>query len=186
MHLKKLIKKGLAAVGLVHPSLGIKISQDEKARIILEHKTPALKTFVETGTSQAWMVERMKDVFEKIYSIELDDSLYAKARAMFAENEKIVLLHGDSAEEIKKVLAEVREPALFWLDAHPEGPINASNSPFIAELEAVFSHPIKSHTILIDDARHFDRKSISKVKKLARAHGYRFKLENGIFRLYGA
>lgn len=183
MQIKHLIKKILAAVGLYHPSLGIKINPEEKASILLQHQTPNIKIFVETGTEEGWMIEKMSGYFEKIYSIELDISLYNQVRERFKGQGNIKLLRGDSAVEIERVLEELKEPALFWLDAHAGGAITTANAPIISELEAIFAHSVKGHLILIDDARHFDRKTIRVIKKMALSHRYTFCIEDGIFRL---
>lgn len=183
--IKNRIKRLLAAVNLQHPSLGVKISQDEKASIILGHTIQGFGTFVETGTKEGWMIEMVANRFEKIYSIELDESLYQRAREHFKNEKHIKLLHGDSAIEIRKILSEINEPTLFWLDAHNSGMITAGNSPIIRELEAIFTHPIKNHTVLIDDARHFDLKTISEMRKMSKMNNYTFAIENGIFRLHG-
>lgn len=173
------VKKVLAHMGLMHPSLGIKIGGDEKVRILLVHRGKA-RIFIETGTSLGNTVEALKNNFERIYSIEFDRQLYEKAKDRFPDTH-ISVLHGDSAVELKKVLSEISEPALIWLDAHDSGEINASNSPVIGELEAIFSHPTKKHTILIDDARHFDRVLIKKMNEMARYNDYTCVIKNGIF-----
>ena len=183
--MKRFIKKLLARVGLLHPALGIKINPEQKAAIILEHKTPYLKIFAETGTHEGWMINRVGNRFEKVYSIELDEGLYRRALKRFQGRGHIQLLHGDSALEIKKVLAEINEPALFWLDAHGSGAIAAANAPIINELEEIFAHSVKGHCILIDDARHFDRKTIRMINRMTKSHNYTFAIEHGIFRLHG-
>jgi hypothetical protein len=56
------------------------------------------------------------------------------------------------------VLAGLREPALFWLDAHYCGPGSARgplDSPIARELEALEAHPVRGHVVLIDDMRYF-------------------------------
>lgn len=181
---KYFIKKLLASAGLMHPALGIKISPEEKTAVLLAHKTPALNVFVETGTEHGGMIERLHDHFREIYSIELDENLYQKALGRFRGRGTIKLLQGDSAVEIKKVLAELRDPALFWLDAHGSGEITGENSPILKEVEAIFSHSFKGkHVIVIDDARHFDTETIFALKSLAKKNGYRFVIKDGIFRL---
>ncbi|MBI2810892.1 MAG: hypothetical protein HYX67_08705, partial [Candidatus Melainabacteria bacterium] len=47
-------------------------------------------------------------------------------------------------------------PATFWLDGHYSGPGTAmgnSNTPLLEELKHIAQHPIKTHTLLIDDIR---------------------------------
>ena len=150
---------------------------------LLQYKTKDINIFVETGTSEGDTIADLANYFQKIYSIELDHNLYTKAVERFRSNTNIKLLEGDSSVEIKKVLLELKEPALFWLDAHASGTITTSNSPIIGELESIFALMVKGGVILIDDARHFDRKTIRKIKKIVKVHNYNFVIENGIFRL---
>jgi hypothetical protein len=54
------------------------------------------------------------------------------------------------------VIKEINEPITFWLDGHYSGgnlPTGKYLSPLIQELDAIKQHPIKVHTILIDDIR---------------------------------
>ena len=48
-----------------------------------------LKIFVETGTHRGDMVEAMKPLFHKIYSIELGDTLFAEAKHRFKRDSHI-------------------------------------------------------------------------------------------------
>lgn len=178
---KKTLKRILASVGLYHPSLGIKISSKAKTAMILKYKTPALDTLVETGTQFGITIDLIGSEFEKVFSIELDETHYKHACERYAGNERIVLLHGDSAVEIQTVLSQIMKPAMFWLDAHPTGEITPENSPVMKELEAIFTHNIKKHVILVDDARKFDVRIIARIKELARTHGYSCKIEEGLF-----
>lgn len=184
---KQIVKEILAFFGLYNISSGVKISGEEKAAIILEHKTPELKIFVETGTRHGDMIEMVGSHFEKTYSIELDPELYRKARERFDGRGDVTLIEGDSGEAISTVLAEIHEPALFWLDAHGNTvPVDGPNpAPIKKELEAIFAHPVTGHVILIDDARHFDTRGISIIRRLAEAHNQSFTAKDGIFRIYG-
>ncbi len=130
-------------------------------------KQLALKTFasrfrlgvlVETGTYQGDMVRALAGVFDRIYSIELDAGLCRQAQTRFRRQRHIRILHGDSARQLPAILAELRQPALFWLDAHYTGAHAGkgdTNTPIMKELADIFAHPIKQHVILIDDARLF-------------------------------
>jgi hypothetical protein len=65
------------------------------------------------------------------------------------------VLQGDSTQVLREVLSRIEEPCLFWLDAHYSGKGTAladCETPVWGEL----SHAVKSHVILIDDARCFD------------------------------
>jgi len=117
-----------------------------------------IKAFIETGTYKGKMVEAVKKDFEKIYSIELDKTLYEKARIKFENEKHIKIIQGDSGEKLFEILKTIKEPCIFWLDGHYSGDITAKgnlNTPIFNELISIFNHPIKNHIILIDDARLF-------------------------------
>ncbi len=183
MKIKQFIKKTLASVGLVHPSLGVKTSQENKAAILLKQKDSSIKIFVETGTHAGWMIDKIGDKFERVYSIELDDSLFSAAAERFKDKRNVRLYHGDSAILINDILKDLDDRAVFWLDAHGSGEITADNAPVVKELESIFAHPLKSHLIFIDDARHFDRKTIYKIKQITKTNHYNFLIEDGVFEL---
>ncbi len=117
-----------------------------------------LKVLVETGTFMGDMVEAMKNSFEKIYSIELSAELYENARKRFEGDERIELIHGDSGKMLGKLLENLDQPALFWLDGHYSAGITAKGekeTPIYEELTHIYSAQISGHVVLIDDARCF-------------------------------
>lgn len=117
-----------------------------------------LNVFVETGTYLGEMVEAVRPYFREVYSIELGEELYARAREMFAAHRHVHLLQGDSGEVLPQVLQQVSEPCLFWLDGHFSGGDTAQGAedyPILKELEQIGRHEVKNHVILIDDARLF-------------------------------
>lgn len=111
-----------------------------------------LQIMVETGTNLGNMVNAQKDRFREIYSIELDTWLAARAKRKFARYSGIHLYQGDSGKILPTIIPNIKEPALFWLDAH-WGDIDA---PIKQEMECIYRHPVREHVILIDDARYFD------------------------------
>ena len=118
-----------------------------------------VRVLVETGTNYGHTVSAVLGTFHTIYSIELMDELWASARRRFARHPKVKLSHGDSARELPRILSELREPALFWLDAHYSGAGTARadiDTPIAQELLTISMHPIRNHVLLIDDAREFD------------------------------
>ena len=59
---------------------------------------------------------------------------------------------------LPSLLTLIREPCLFWLDAHYSEGITVKsdlNTPILEELKHIFAHTIRGHVILIDDARCF-------------------------------
>ena len=114
--------------------------------------------FVETGTYKGEMVESVQDVFEKIYSIELDKNLFERAREKFSENSHIRVLKGDSGKILADILQDISDKTLFWLDAHYSGGITAlgeQETPIEKELKTILNAPHSGDVILIDDARMF-------------------------------
>ena len=111
-----------------------------------------LNVLVEGGTNLGHMVNVQKNRFRDIYSIERDDYLAARAKLRFAAYPNVHLFHGDSGEVLPQVVSAIKEPALFWLDAH----WGAESAPIRQELDCIYRHPVRDHVLLIDDARYFD------------------------------
>jgi hypothetical protein len=130
-----------------------------KHAILREYADRArLDTLVETGTYLGGTIAALRHRFARIYSIELDDALYERARARFARAPNVTLLHGDSADVLPALLSRLRGPALFWLDGHYSGPGTAKGhreTPIVEEILAILAHPVPGHVILVDDARAF-------------------------------
>jgi len=113
-----------------------------------------LRTLVETGTYYGEMVAAMKNYFDRIYSIEFVPELASRATRKFARDEHVRIFCGDSRVVMPEVLALLKAPALFWLDAGYYGwvGIRSNEQRLSAELEMILSHPFP-HVILLDDAR---------------------------------
>jgi hypothetical protein len=114
-----------------------------------------LRVLVETGTYYGEMVAAMKNRFARIYSVEFDSALAARAAKKFVRRPHIHILHGDSQKVVPELLQSLKEPALFWLDAGYYGwaGLQGDRQRLTSELEAILSHSISRHVILMDDAR---------------------------------
>lgn len=136
-------------------------------------KDAGFSTLVETGTYYGDMIYAQLDNFSRIYSIELSERLYRKAKRRFKKNESVTLLHGDSSEVLREIVPTFKEPILFWLDGHYSGGITAQgklDTPIWEELTTILQSGVR-HMILIDDARCFEEKrkdypSIEELKSL--------------------
>ena len=117
--------------------------------------------FVESGSLIGQGIHQaMRAGYRNIYSIELSPYFFEKCRRKFSHYPHVKLFLGDSGKILKDVIKDINEPITFWLDGHYSGGITAkgnSSTPILQELEAIKNHPIKTHTILIDDARQFGR-----------------------------
>ena len=138
---------------------------------------------VETGTYLGDMVEVQRNNFQKIYSIELSEKLFRRAKKRFKNFSHITILNGDSGIVLNKLMPGIDKPALFWLDGHYSGGITAKaekECPVPEELEAILKNPLP-HIILIDDARLFngthDYPTIEQIKNIISKAGKNYSLE---------
>ncbi len=139
---------------------GNKIPTKVKAFIILKlHQKTKYGVFIETGTFLGDMIHAIYPFFKTLYSIELSQKLAKTAQNNFILQKNIKILQGDSTLILPQVLAQLAEPAIFWLDGHFSGATTAKgklNTPILAEIEAIAMHPIKQHVIAIDDIHLFN------------------------------
>jgi hypothetical protein len=130
-----------------------------KQQVLLEHSRRfGLEILVETGTYRGDMVQFMKDSFAKVYSIELSDQLFEAARRRFHGQANVEIIHGDSGEELAKLIPRLDRPTLFWLDGHYSAGRTARGAkvcPVLEELNHIFNSSLKTYAIVIDDARFF-------------------------------
>jgi hypothetical protein len=124
------------------------------------------EVFVETGTYKGDGVQMALDCgFKMIYSFEACDELALLAGKRFMADKRVAIFRADSRENIKHIIQHIDCPITFWLDAHSCGdayfengnggyyaiPTYQDKSSVLMELEQINRHPIKNHTILIDD-----------------------------------
>ncbi len=117
-----------------------------------------LRILVETGTYYGDMVEAMKNVFQKIYSIELSHSLFIKAKERFEGVNHVHLLEGDSSIILKELMRVIEQPVLFWLDGHYSAGVTdrgVKDTPISEELDSILNADERRHVIIIDDAHCF-------------------------------
>lgn len=117
------------------------------------------RRFVETGTYLGNTIEVIARLGLTCHTIEIDPTIHARARKVLGRHRNIDFILGDSAAALPVLLARIDEPTCFWLDGHYSGGVTGTareETPISAELDAILAHPVRSHTILIDDARLFD------------------------------
>jgi len=133
----------------------------------------SIDTLIETGTFHGEMALSNRKTFKKIYSIELDEALHEIAKNNCVKYPHILLFHGDSAKILPKILSNIKQPCLFWLDAHYSGEGTAKgniDTPIKQELQHILNNFNINHVILIDDAEFFVGKdgypTIKEVKEI--------------------
>lgn len=116
--------------------------------------------FIETGSyrGDAIQLALEAECFSQIRSMDLyqDNVSFCHSRfnlrGGFYPNMKVI--QGDSATDFWKFFQHNYQ-ATIWLDAHSQlfedEPESANPFPLLMELAQIANHPVKSHTILIDD-----------------------------------
>jgi len=111
--------------------------------------------FVETGTYMGKGIRfALRAGFPQIYSVEINHNFVRRARSVFARCSNVHIVEGDSGKDLWDVIKDMDKPITFWLDGHnghPDPDSTKKNTPLMEELEQIKMHPIKNHTILIDD-----------------------------------
>ena len=116
------------------------------------------KTLVESGSFCGDGIQQaLDDNFERVISFEVSKELYEHCRKRFQNDARVELIYASSATHLFDRVEKISEPITFWLDGH----FSSANTsfdpdhvcPLMLELEQIAKHPIKTHTILIDDRR---------------------------------
>jgi len=126
-----------------------------KQRTVLEYtRAFGLTTLVETGTYYGEMIAAVAPKFRRIYSIEIDPDLAGRARARFRTLPHVSIIEGDSQTAVPRMVKELAEACLWWLDAGYCGWAGATgnSSRLGTEFEAILADREHRHVILMDDA----------------------------------
>jgi hypothetical protein len=121
--------------------------------------------FVESGTYFGEGIEEaLVAGFKNIISYEVYGPIYIEAVKKFQLYNNVRLLFKSSVEMFDEI-SQIHEPITFWLDGHYSSGYTSYDSdnyyPLLKELEAIEKHPIKSHTICIDDRRLMSKSDIN-------------------------
>lgn len=115
---------------------------------------------VESGSWRGDAIQLALDAsFQQIRSMDIDPENVTFCHHRFdlyrGKYPNILVRQGDSSKDFFQLFGGVQEPITFWLDAHSqlfEDEIEMGCPfPLLKELEQIAMHPIKTHTILIDD-----------------------------------
>ena len=117
--------------------------------------------FFESGTHVGQGVQKALDAgFTNIISVELAPHYYERCTYIFKDNPYVHLYMGDTEDLLEGLISPINEPITFWLDGHNSGYDTAwgkHESPLMQELEIIKKHPIKTHTLIIDDLRCWEK-----------------------------
>ena len=121
--------------------------------------------FVETGTYEGDTVsivannENYKP--SKIISLELSEVFFNNCTERFKDKRNITIHKANSKYDLLNIINPIDSQITFWLDSHWSGVPNIGCDPeticpILYELEQIKQHPIKTHTIMVDDIRLMD------------------------------
>lgn len=132
------------------------------------------ETLVETGTWQGGGIQAALTAgFRHIVSCDINEDLDSQARTLF-RGESVEVFHGSSKEFLARVIPNLTEPTVFFLDAHamppsakarefspltlmPGDEANQSlHCPLQAEVSLILQQEFMGHVILVDDIQCFD------------------------------
>lgn len=113
--------------------------------------------FIETGSYMGDGVQQALDAgFKNVISVELSDKYFTISTNRFNHNPNVKIVKGDSFKVLPEILKNIDSPVTFWLDGHHscgDTALGEHWAPLMQELDAIKEHPIKTHTIIIDDMR---------------------------------
>lgn len=145
--------------------------------------------FIETGSHIGITIDlAIRMGAKEIHSIELATHHYQTCVKKFKTHNHVHLYHGASEYELPKILKNIKERCLFWLDGHysaGDTALGETPCPLYLELDAISQHPVKDHIILIDDTRLFgsewDHINMGEIQKklLAINPNYTLSFEDG-------
>lgn len=103
---------------------------------------------VETGSFQGNTTALFGNMFDKVYSIEINQENYEASKASLAHMENVQIIKGSSEKALAELLPSLRgKRVLFYLDAHWE-----EFWPIREELEVIAKTHKDNCVIVVDDA----------------------------------
>jgi hypothetical protein len=120
-------------------------------------KAYGIQTFVETGTYLGGTTFWASQLYRTVYTVEFAREIFESTSQKYASVRNINFLFGHSKDKLAQIVAELHEPAIFWLDAHWSGENTygiGDECPLLEEIAIINSSPCE-HFLFIDDARMF-------------------------------
>jgi hypothetical protein len=128
-----------------------------KKLVILIKEHFSIEMFVETGTFRGKTSRWAAGIFRDVITIENSRELFESSKETLLNYKNIHPLFGSSPLQLSKVISEIKQPSLFWLDAHWCGGRTYGEDdpcPLLDEIRIVKQSGY-DHILMIDDARFF-------------------------------
>jgi hypothetical protein len=125
-------------------------------RLIKQHELPV---FIESGTYLGDTTAFLSPHVRRAVTIEIDDRLHSIATRRLARYPNVEVIHGDARDHIPRLVSDVPDPCLIWLDGHCSGEgtgKGGESEPAVDIIEILARTEIASGTtIVVDDLRLF-------------------------------
>jgi len=115
------------------------------------------RTAVEIGSFKGVMTKRLSYFFDKVISVEIDESLYRIAKERCRRRNNVELIQGDGTKLLGSISARV-ERALIFLDGHFSGGATGHGDvpePVLQEVDLMQQHMKNYVGVVVDDFRLF-------------------------------
>ena len=118
-----------------------------------------IKNFVETGTYKGDTSIMASAHFDKVFTMEIMETLYSesKERAKKEGIQNISFYLGDSLNSLTEIMPNIKDGAVFFIDAHQSGPDTGNNQkqrvPLYEELDIILSYELGPCVFIFDDVR---------------------------------
>lgn len=134
------------------------LTSEERCEILESYaRTYKLKNFVESGSADGDTCEALAHLFDHAYTIEIVPTVQARTARRLSVFPQVECFLGDSTDILPGILGKLDGPALFWLDGHYCGSLEAraeKDTPVKEEIELILATGVP-HVILVDDSRLF-------------------------------
>jgi hypothetical protein len=164
-----------------------------KQACLLRNGFPAA-TWVETGTFLGQTTQLLSKHADRVYSIEPEPKLFARAQKLFSDLKHVEILNGASEDVFPELLPRITGDVNFWLDGHYSAGITfkgRQDTPILDELACISRHIDKfgKVCVLVDDIRCFNPRtpeystypSLDTLVSWASTHELGWHIEHDIF-----
>jgi len=119
-----------------------------------------LNVVIETGTFLGDTANFLAARGYSVITVEIEPRIAAWARARFDGVANVRVVEGDSGLLMTGLIADLDQPALFYLDGHYSGGETGKGqheTPVVKEVEVILRDAPSGSFVIIDDARCFGR-----------------------------